>query len=119
MKAIIFDGDVEHLLNVDTFFQDPLIESLTIKGVIALYEQNKMFEYVIKDINESPEIMEKLIEGAITDEKINSVVKANELLEVMLNDMGGPFGPILIKSINKALVEYLKNEPLENDIKNI
>lgn len=119
MKAIIFDGNVEHIIEVSTFFQDPLIESLNIKEVISLYEQNKMFEHVSKMINDSSEFKEKLIEGAITDEKVCSVVKANELLEVMIIDMSGPFGSIIIKSINKSMENYLKEEGLENDIQNI
>lgn len=117
MKAIIFDGDREYIINVDFFYQNLLISDKSRLEILNLYECNKIYELTAKQVRDQG-LMD--IIPAVNDSMINSVVKGNSLLTGMIIDMNGEvLGNALIKQIDSNLKQFLTTKNIEDDLKNL
>lgn len=108
MKAIIFDGDREHIIDVDFFYQHLLISDKSRLEILNLYECNKIYELTATHVRDQG--LMDLIPAAVNDSMISSVVKGNSLLTGMIIDMNGEvLGNALIKQIDSNLKKILNN----------
>jgi hypothetical protein len=108
-SVIIFDGEEDHEIGTEFFFQNPLIEGLKPTDVVSMYQSTAVFTSVIRDIQN---LIESNAVISVNDRKtdpgyVKKVEDGLYILEGMLMDLfGDDAGNKIIESTNKNIDEY-------------
>jgi hypothetical protein len=111
-SVIIFNGEDDHEIGKDFFFQDAQIQDLSPTEIVGLYHSTSIYYDVIKDI------ADLIISGAVTnvnDKKVDKlyirkVEDGLTFLEGMVNDMfGEEAADLIFKQAQKSIEEEKSN----------
>ena len=89
--VVIFNGEEDHEIGKDFFFQDPQIEDLSPTEIVSLYRSTSVYYDVIKDMSD---LIISGVVKAVNDKKVDEsyILKVEEglgFLEGMVNDTFG------------------------------
>ena len=89
--VVIFNGEEDHEIGKDFFFQDPQIEDLSPTEIVSLYHSTSVYYDVIKDMSD---LIISGVVKAVNDKKVDEsyILKVEEgllFLEGMVKDTFG------------------------------
>lgn len=90
-KVVIFDGENDHTIGQEFFFQDPLIESLNPNKTVEMYQSTAVFLEVLLDIEDliKAGVIKNVNDKAVDADYVVQVKEGLENLSLMLNDLFG------------------------------
>lgn len=109
-NVIIYTGDILRRVNLDYFFQDEFIDSITKDDIIDVYANQKVFVTLTKNAvrGEVDGISNEHIQDLLAKDRLAfpKMEKGLELLEGMIMDMhGDKAGKIILKNVNTLILE--------------
>lgn len=115
-KVIIFDGENDHEIGQEYFFQDELINSLTPNKTVEMYQSTAVFLEVLLDIEHLIEagVIKNVNDKAVSPAYVTMVKEGLSNLEGMLDDLFGEETAGLIKEKTRQDIDT-EFTPDEND----
>tara|TARA_B100000287_G_scaffold294992_1_gene278308 strand:+ start:1091 stop:1441 length:351 start_codon:yes stop_codon:yes gene_type:complete len=90
-NVIIFNGESDHEIGKDFFFQDPQIQDLSPTEIVEIYHSTSVYYDVLKDIGNLiiAGVVKHVNDTKVDESYILKVEEGLSLLELMVNDTFG------------------------------
>lgn len=109
--VIIFDGEEDHSINPDYFFQHPVVEGITEKNIAQYYKATAIFKDTVKEVLKSTDIVTDFEETRRLIEIQSKTGRGLHLLTVMIQDLlGKEMADTVIQLIETVIKEELHED---------
>jgi len=110
--VIIFNGEDDHEIKKDFFFQDPQIQDLSPTEIVGLFHSTSIYYDVLKDMSDLiiSGVVKNVNDKKVDESYIRKVEDGLSFLEGMINDMFGEEAAVMIfKQAQKSIEEEKSN----------